>query len=57
VFLSRALKSTFGATREEIPGRWRKLRNEESHNLNFLLGVISVIKTKRMEQVGLMGVI
>jgi hypothetical protein len=51
----RALKSTFEATREEITGRWRKLRNAEFHNLNSVLIVLSVIKTKRMEQVGLMG--
>jgi hypothetical protein len=36
VFERRVLRSTFGRKRAEAIGRWRKLHNEEFHNLHFL---------------------
>jgi hypothetical protein len=37
------LKSVFGPKREEVTGGWRKLHNEELHNLYFSLDIVSVI--------------
>jgi hypothetical protein len=33
VFESRVLRRVFGPMREEVTAGWRKLRNEELHNL------------------------
>jgi hypothetical protein len=33
VFENRVLKRIFGPKRDEIVGGWRKLKNEELHNL------------------------
>jgi hypothetical protein len=33
VYENRMLRRTFGGKRDEIIGKWRKLRNEELHNL------------------------
>jgi hypothetical protein len=37
---------------EEITGGWRKLYNEELHNLYSLASVIRSIKSRRMRQAG-----
>jgi hypothetical protein len=33
VFENRVLRRIFGPKRDEVTGDWRKLRNEELHNL------------------------
>jgi hypothetical protein len=33
VFENRVLRKIFGHTREEVAGDWRRLHNEELHNL------------------------
>jgi hypothetical protein len=33
VFENRVLRRIFGLKRDEVTGGWRKLRNEELHNL------------------------
>jgi hypothetical protein len=33
VFENRALRRIFGPKRDEVTGEWRKLHNEELHNL------------------------
>jgi hypothetical protein len=33
VFENRVLRKIFGLMREEVAGYWRRLRNEELHNL------------------------
>jgi hypothetical protein len=33
VFESRVLRRIFGPKRDEVTGEWRKLHNEELHNL------------------------
>jgi hypothetical protein len=38
----------FGSKRNEVTGGWRKIRNEELHNLNSSPNVIRVIKSRRM---------
>jgi len=42
----------FGPKREELAEGWRRLRNEELHNLYASLDIIRVIKSRRMRWVG-----
>jgi hypothetical protein len=34
VFENRVLRKIFGAKKDEVTGEWRRLHNEELHNLN-----------------------
>jgi hypothetical protein len=38
----------FGAKRDEITGEWRKLHNEELHDLYSSPNTVQVIKPRRM---------
>jgi uncharacterized membrane protein len=42
----------FGPKRDEVTGGWRKLNNEELHNLYSSLNSIRVIKSRRMRWAG-----
>jgi hypothetical protein len=42
------LRRIFGPKREEVAGGWRRLHNEELHNLYASPNIITVIKSKRM---------
>jgi hypothetical protein len=42
----------FGPNGDEIIGGWRKLHNEECHNLYSLPGIIRIIKSRRMKWAG-----
>jgi hypothetical protein len=44
VFEIRVLRRIFGCKREEMVGVWRRLHNEEFHNLFSSLYIIRVIK-------------
>jgi hypothetical protein len=58
VFENRVLKRIYGQRRDEVTGSWRKLHNEELHNLYFSPSIIRMIKSKRMrwtEHVARMG--
>jgi hypothetical protein len=46
------LRRIFGPKRVEVIGGWRKLHNEEVHNLYFLPSIIRMIKSRRMRWVG-----
>jgi hypothetical protein len=46
VYENRALRRIFGSKREEVAGGWRKLHNEELHNLYGSPDIIRVIKSK-----------
>jgi hypothetical protein len=48
VFESRVLRRIVGPKRDEILGCWRKLRNEERHNLYASPNIIRTIKSRRM---------
>jgi hypothetical protein len=52
VFENRVLRRIFGAKREEVVGGWRRLHNEELHNLYTSLNVIRVIKSRRVGWAG-----
>jgi hypothetical protein len=46
-FENRVLRRTFGPKREE-DGSWRKLHNDELHNLYSSPNIVRVIKWRRM---------
>jgi hypothetical protein len=48
VFENRVLRKIFGPKREE-DGSWRKLHNDELHNLYSSPNIIRVIKSRRMK--------
>jgi hypothetical protein len=52
VFENRVLRRLFGPKRDEVTGDWRKLHNEELHNLCSSSSIIRVIKSRRMRWAG-----
>jgi hypothetical protein len=48
VFENRALRGIFGPKRDGVIGGWRKLHNEELHNLYCSPSIIRIIKSRRM---------
>jgi hypothetical protein len=48
VFEIRVLRRIFGPKRDEVTGDWRKLHNEELHNLYSSPNIIRMIKSRRM---------
>jgi hypothetical protein len=53
VFENRVLRRIFGPKRDEVTGGWRKLHNEELHNLYCSPSIIRMIKSRRMRRTGL----
>jgi hypothetical protein len=43
---------TFGPKREEVVGGWRRLHNEELHNLYISPNIIRLTKSRRMRWAG-----
>jgi hypothetical protein len=52
VFENRVLRKIFGLKRDEVMGDWRKLHNEELHNLYSSPSTITVIKPRKMRWAG-----
>jgi hypothetical protein len=52
VFESRVLKGIFGPKRDKVTGGWRKLHNEELHNLNSSPSIIRMIRSRKMKWAG-----
>jgi PAS domain-containing protein len=52
VFENRVLRRIFGSKRDEVTGGWRKLYNEELHNLYTSPSIIRMIKSRRMRWAG-----
>jgi hypothetical protein len=52
VLENRVLRKIFGLKRDEVIGCWRKLHNEELHNLYFSPSIIRMIKSRRMRWAG-----
>jgi hypothetical protein len=46
------LRRIFGPKREDVTGDWRKLHNEELHNLYSSLNIIRIIKSRRTRWAG-----
>jgi hypothetical protein len=51
VFENRVLR-IFGPKRDGVTGGWRKLHNEELHNLRSSPSLIRIIKSRRMRWAG-----
>jgi hypothetical protein len=52
VFENRVLRKIFVWKRDEVTGGWRKLHNEELHNLYSSPSIIRMIKSRRMRWAG-----
>jgi hypothetical protein len=52
VFENRVLRRIFGPKGDEVTGSWRKLHNEEIHNLNSSKSIIRMMKSRRMRRAG-----
>jgi hypothetical protein len=52
VFEKRVLRRIFVPKRDGVTGGWRKLQNEELHNLYSSPSIIRIIKSRRMRWAG-----
>jgi hypothetical protein len=52
IFENKVLRTIFGPKRDGVTGGWRKLHNEELHNLYSSPRVIRIIKLRRMRWAG-----
>jgi hypothetical protein len=50
--VNRVLRRIFGPKRDEVTGEWRKLHNEELHNLYTSPDIIRQVKSRRMRWAG-----
>jgi hypothetical protein len=48
IFENRVLRRIYGPKRDEVTREWRRLHNEELHDLYSSLNIIRVIKSRRM---------
>jgi hypothetical protein len=46
VFENRVLRRIFGHRRDEVTGEWRKLHNEELHNLYSFPDIVRQVKSR-----------
>jgi hypothetical protein len=52
---NRVLRRIFGPKREEVAREWRRLHNEELHNLYASPNIIRVMKSMRVRWAGHVG--
>jgi hypothetical protein len=52
VFENRVLRRIFGPKRDGVTGGWRKLHNEELHNLYSSPSIIGIVKSRSMRWAG-----
>jgi hypothetical protein len=52
LFENRVLRRMFGHKRDEVTGEWRKLHNEELHNLYSSSNIIRQMKSRLMRWAG-----
>jgi hypothetical protein len=52
VFENRVLRKIFGPKRDKVTGEWRKLHNEEFHDVYYSPTIVQAIKSRRMRWAG-----
>jgi hypothetical protein len=52
MFEDREFRRISGSKGDELTGDWRKVHNEELHNLYFSPSIIRIIKSRRMRCAG-----
>jgi hypothetical protein len=52
VFENWVLRKIFGTKRNDVTGEWRKLHNQELHNLYSLPNIIRQIKSRQIRSAG-----
>jgi hypothetical protein len=52
MFENRVLRRIFGPKRDDVTGEWRKLHNEELHDLYSSPSIIRIMKARRMRWAG-----
>jgi hypothetical protein len=52
VFENRVLRRIFGLKRDEVTGEWRKLHNEELHDLSSSQSIIRIIESRGIRWAG-----
>jgi hypothetical protein len=52
VFENRVLRRIFGPKRDEVTGGWRKLHEEELHNLYYSPSIIRMFRSRKMRWAG-----
>ena len=52
MYENNVLRKILGPRRDEVIGEWRKLHNEELHDLYCSPNIVRVIKWRRMRLVG-----
>jgi hypothetical protein len=52
MFENKVLRTIFGLKRNEVTGGWRKLHNEELHDLYFSPSIIRIMKSRTMRCAG-----
>jgi hypothetical protein len=52
VFENRVLRRIFGLKRDEVTREWKKLHNEELHDLYSSPSIIRIMKSKKMRRAG-----
>jgi hypothetical protein len=52
VFETMVLRRIYGLKRDEVIGYWRKLHNEELHNLYSSPSIIRLVRSRRMRCAG-----
>jgi hypothetical protein len=52
VFEKSVLRRIFGPKTDELKQGWRKLHNEELHNLYFSPSIIRMVKSRRLRRAG-----
>jgi hypothetical protein len=52
VFENGVLRRIFGPKRDDVTGEWRKVYNEELHDLYSLPNIIRIMKSRRIRWVG-----
>jgi hypothetical protein len=52
VFENRVLRRIFGPRRDGVMGGWRKLHNDELHNMYSSPSIMRIVKSRRMRWAG-----